>query len=123
MRSPSWARWATCALALSICVPALADSGRKKTLATCTSLDENDKGEDQVELAIHNSCSVPIDCTISWRVVCAPKSAKRRAVHAGSSKLQIHEGATGAADASAAVCGDDSWTIEGIEWACQPNND
>jgi len=24
---------------------------------------------------------------------------------------------------SAAICGDDSWTIQAIQWSCQPNHD
>src|SRR5690606_37810234 len=48
MRAASWTRWATCALALSICVPvALADRG-KKSISSCTSFDQEDKGEDRV---------------------------------------------------------------------------
>ena len=122
MRSASWARWATCALAISICVPALADHG-KKSLSDCTSFDQTEKGEDIVQLTIKNTCTVPVDCAISWRVVCAPQSKKRRAVHAGASKLSLVEGGASSADVSAAVCGDDSWSIENIEWSCQPNKE
>jgi hypothetical protein len=122
MRSTSWARWATCALAISICVPALAGSG-KKSLAECTSFDQKEKGDDAVELTIKNTCTVPVDCSISWRVVCAPESKKRRAVHPGSSKLSLSEGGALSAQASATVCGDDGWAIEAIEWSCQPNKE
>ncbi len=122
MRSVSWARWATCALAISITVPAAADHS-KKTLADCTAFAQNEKGEAALELTIHNTCTVPVDCTISWRVVCAPDSKKRRAVHPGSSKLSLTEGAASSAEASAAVCGDDGWSIEAIEWSCQPNKE
>jgi hypothetical protein len=122
MRSTSWARWATCALAISICVPALA-GGAKKTVGDCTSFDQTDKTDDTVELTIKNTCSMPVDCSISWRVVCAPDSKKRRAVHPGSSKLALTTGAASSASASAAVCGDDGWSIEAIEWSCQPNKE
>src|SRR4051812_29556079 len=110
MRSTTWARWATCALAIMIIVPAAtADRGDKRTIATCTSFDQTDKDADTVELSIHNSCSMPVDCTMSWRVVCAPESKKRRAVHPGSSKLALISAGTGSAQASATVCGDDAW--------------
>ena len=122
MRSRSWARWATCALAISICVPALA-GGAKKSLADCTSFDQTEKGDDAVELSLKNTCSIPVDCSISWKVVCAPDAKKRRSVHPGSSKLSLDTGGSSKAQASAAVCGDDSWSIESIEWSCQPNKE
>ncbi|HUJ63626.1 MAG TPA: hypothetical protein VLX92_34235 [Kofleriaceae bacterium] len=118
----SWARWATCALAISICVPALAGGHTRKSLADCTRFDQNDKGDDAIELSLHNSCSIPVDCSISWRVVCAP-SSKRRSEHPGSQKLSITEGTTQSAEASAAPCGDDAWSIDNIAWSCQPNNE
>ena len=124
MRSTTWARWATCALAIMIIVPAAtADRGSKKTISTCTSFDQTDKDEDTVALSIHNSCSMPVDCSMSWRVVCAPASKKRRAVHPGSSKFALASAGTGSADASATVCGDDSWAIDSISWSCEPNQD
>ena len=114
MRSTRWARWATCALAISITIPALAD---------CTSFDQAEKGESAVEMTLHNSCSIPVDCTVSWRVVCAPESKKRRAEHASNTKISLATGATSSAEASATVCGDDGWSIDQIEWSCQPNKE
>jgi hypothetical protein len=123
MRSTRWARWATCALAITICVPALADHGRAKSLADCTTFEQTDKNDVTVALSIKNSCTVPVDCAISWRVVCAPDAKKRRSVHPGSSKLALVEGATQSAEASASICGDDGWTIDSIQWSCEPNKD
>lgn len=122
MRSDSWARWATCALAVMILVP-VATAGSSKSMAECTAFDQADRGDDKVEFTIHNSCTVPADCTISWRVVCAPDSKKRRATHAGSAKLSLSDVSAGTAEASASVCGDDAWAIDSIVWSCQPNKD
>jgi hypothetical protein len=122
MRTASWVRWATCALAVSICVPALA-GGKSKSLADCTAFDQADKGDDRVEFTIHNTCSIPVDCAISWRVVCAPDSHKRRSVHPGAAKLALNEGGMSSAEASASVCGDAGWSIDAISWNCQPNKD
>jgi len=123
MRSPTWTRWATCALAISICVPvAFADRG-PKSISTCTSFGQEDKGEDKVQFTVHNSCTIPVDCSISWRVVCAPESKKRRAAHAGAAKLALTNGAIQSAEASAAICGDDGWSIDSIAWSCQPNKE
>jgi len=94
-----------------------------RSLADCTSFDQQDKDDVTVDLTVHNSCSIPVDCTVSWKVVCAPKSKKRRSEHAESRKLALVEGAAGSAQASAAVCGDDAWSIEAINWSCSPNKE
>lgn len=125
MRSTSWARWATCALAIMIIVPAATagDGGAKRSIAKCTSFDQTDRDEETVDLTIHNSCTIPVDCSISWRVVCAPESKKRRAVHPGSKKVALESAGTTSAQASAAVCGDDSFAIDSIQWSCAPNQE
>ena len=122
MRSTRWARWAICALAITICVPAFAKTA-KKSLSDCTSFKQTNKDDAKVELAIQNSCKVPVACKITWRVVCAPDSSKRRAVHDKTEKLTLTEGAGGSAEASAEICGDDAWAIESIQWGCEPNDD
>ena len=120
MRTARSVRWATCALAISICVPALAEP-HKKSLADCTSFDQVEKGDDKVEFTIKNSCSIPVNCALSWRVVCAPESKKRRSVHASDAKLSLALGSEQTKEASAAVCGDDAWSIDAVEWTCAPN--
>jgi hypothetical protein len=104
-------------------VPA-AFADRRKSLADCTVFNQADKGDTAVELTIRNSCTIPVDCMISWNVVCAPDAPKRRANHPGSAKLSLAaDNGTKSAEASARVCGDDSWAIQSIEWSCQPNKD
>jgi len=125
MRAVSRARWATCALAISISAPAFAD--RSKSLASCTTFDQTDQTKNtdaKVAFTIHNTCTIPVDCEISWRLVCAPGSRKRRASHPGSAKfaLAANQGSD-SAEASMAVCGDDAWTIDEVRWSCQPNKD
>jgi hypothetical protein len=122
MRTTRWASWATCALAISICVPALADR-TNRSLSTCTSFDQAEKGEDKVAFTIHNTCSIPIDCLVSWRVVCAPESKTRRASHPNVAKFTLTDGQSQSAEASASVCGDDGWAIDSVHWSCEPNKD
>lgn len=110
-----------CALALLSTVASAQPKSR--SLADCTSFDQQDKDDVTVDLTVRNSCSIPVDCTVSWKVVCAPKSKKRRSEHPESRKLSLVEGTAGSAQASAAVCGDDAWSIEAIEWSCAPNQD
>jgi hypothetical protein len=122
MRATWWARWATCALAISICVPALADRA-KRSLATCTTFDQADKPDDKVAFTIHNTCSIPIDCSVSWRVVCAPEARKRRTEHRGATRFTLADGGIQSAEASASVCGDEAWAIDSVRWHCQRNKD
>ncbi len=123
MRSTSWTRWALCALAIMIAVPAATAGHAKKSLADCTAFDQQDKDEDTVAFTIHNTCTVPVDCSITWRVVCAPDSKKRRATHVKSAKLALADTGAGSTEASAAVCGDDAWAIDSVNWSCEPNKD
>ncbi|HEX3764355.1 MAG TPA: hypothetical protein VHW23_36925 [Kofleriaceae bacterium] len=117
-------RWATCALAISIfpAFPAAADHPRR-AIAACASFDQVDRGDDRVAFTIHNACSIPVDCSVAWRVVCAPDAKRRRTSHPGSAQLALAEGASQSAEASAAICGDDAWAIDSVVWRCQPNND
>ena len=117
------ASWVTCALVVSVFVPAaFADRGGK-SLANCTTFDQTTKDDETEAFTVKNACSIPIDCAISWKVVCAPDSKKRRSSHPGSSKLTLADGASRSAEASVAVCGNDSWEIQGVEWSCAPNKD
>jgi hypothetical protein len=121
---PLRARWASCALALLVCAAAPAAADHHKSLSDCTSFDQADKpAGDAVELTIHNTCSIPIDCELTWRVVCEPEAKRRRSVHPQDVRVTITEGTSQSTDASAAVCGDGSWQIDGVEWSCQANKD
>jgi hypothetical protein len=128
MRPASPVRWVRCALAVSISIvvasviPAAADRPRR-SIAACARFDQTDRGDDRVAFTIHNACSLPVDCSVAWRVVCAPDAKQRRASHAGNARLAIPEGTSGSAEASAAICGDDAWVIDAVVWSCQPNKD
>src|SRR5687767_5213631 len=120
MRATS-ARWVICALALSICVPAALAKGAKKSLADCTSFKQTEKGDDAFELTVHNSCKAQIACSMSWKVTCNPDSPKRRTVHEKSSKFTLSEGTGQTVEASAAICGDEPFTISSVQWGCEPS--
>lgn len=122
MRSTAGARWAICALAISTFVP-VALANQKKSLADCTTFDQKDKDETTTELTVKNACTIPLDCSMSWRVVCAPDSKKRRNVHANEEKFGLASSGEMTKLASAAVCGDDPWQIDSVQWTCTPNKD
>jgi hypothetical protein len=124
MRTMLWARGALIALATSILVPACSTaSASKRSLDDCTSFQQVESSEEVMNLTIQSSCSIPIDCTVSWRVVCAPESKKRRTTHRGAAKMSFPTMDTKSVQASAAVCGDDGWQLDSINWACTPNQD
>lgn len=100
-----------------------ATADHHKSLADCTAFDQQDKGDASVEMTVHNSCSVPVDCDVTWTVTCAPDTKKRKSTHPSAVKLTIGEGLSQTAEASAAVCGDDSWEISSVNWSCQANKD
>lgn len=122
-RSIRWARWATCALALSIAIPAFAKSTAARSISDCTAFTQTEKADDAVNLSIHNSCGIPVDCKVTWRIVCAPDAPKRRAAHAKAAKFTLPQGMETTTEASAAECGDDSFSIDSVSWSCEPNKD
>lgn len=128
MRPGSLAAGASCALALALVVPVVPAAADKparprRSLAECTTFDQADKGDAAVELTVRNGCSVPVACTVTWTVVCAPASRSRRASHPGERVLALVEGAAASALVSAEVCGDDAWAIGDIRWTCAPSGD
>ena len=133
MRSIRRARWACFALALSLVLPtqlAVADDAKtrpmkkKKSVDECTSFDQRDRDEeDGVDFSIHNSCSMPVSCSIRWAVTCAPESKKRRSRKSDSHAFQLDASNGITLTASTSRCGDDGWQVDDISWSCAPARD
>ncbi len=115
---------ALCALAATSSL-ATADTAvaKQRSLARCTSYEQREKNDASLEISIKNSCSMPIDCKISWQLVCAPESKKRRKVLPESLTFTISTDATQSTAASATACGDDSWLIQGVSWRCEASKE
>ncbi len=117
---------ALCALAVTTIPslqPATADTVRgRRSLARCTSFDQR-QNESSLELTIKNSCTMPIDCTLSWQLVCAPESKKRRKVTPESMEFTLSSDSSQVTAASAASCGDDSWLIKSVSWRCEASKE
>jgi hypothetical protein len=110
-------------LTASWSTPAAADASKRRTIANCTSFDQHAKDETSLELTVQNKCTMPIDCTVSWRLVCAPESKKRRKVTPSSIAFTLATDTTHTSEANAAECGDDSWEIQAVSWRCEPNKE
>ena len=121
----SWARWAACALVLAVVAqPALADKRKKKvkartSIAACTSFEQVDRVDDSVDLVIANSCEIPVACSVSWTVTCAPDS-KRTHRHQHGQAFDVSTGFAATATGSAGTCGNDDGVTDDVAWSCQP---
>jgi hypothetical protein len=116
---------ALCALAIttfSSTSLATADDVRKRSLVRCTSFDQRET-ESALELTIRNRCTMPIDCTVSWQLVCAPESKKRRKITPSQTAFTLSSDAVQSTAASAESCGDDSWVIKNVLWRCQASKE
>jgi hypothetical protein len=130
MRSASALRWAGFALALVVSSSSVfaqpnkaAPARAKRSVAECATFDQADKGDDGVALTVRNSCSMPVACSMSWTLVCAPESKKRKALHKEAANFTLPDGGSESRDASPATCGADGWSIENIQWSCAPVRD
>ena len=127
MRSIHPARGASFALALALVIPAdlaLADERRRRSVSDCTSFSQEDRAtEDGVDFSIRNACSMPVSCSLSFTVTCAPESKKRRSRKAASHNFDLAADAGITLTASTERCGDDGWSVDDISWSCAPSRD
>lgn len=127
MRSRRRARRVGSVLALAlVCLSSTvgADGGRRRarSISECASFSQRDSADDAVDFSVANGCTMPIECTITWTVVCAPDTKRVSRKQAGAAfTLAPTESRT--ATASAAACGDDGWAIDDVSWQCGPAKD
>ena len=131
------ARWVTYALALAIAIPStLATTAsaedktptvtkkKRRSVAECTSFDQRDRDEeDGVDFAVHNACAIPVSCSVSWALTCAPESRKRKSRRHDNKRFQLDAAHGISVTATTTHCGDDSWSIDRISWSCEPAKD
>jgi len=130
MRRPSSrARWAALALALTVTAvvaPALADRKKKPVakkrtpVSQCARFDQVERGDDAVDLLLDNGCDVRLSCSVSWKLVCSPGTARAKRTDQAS-VFALAVGAAQATTASASTCGDEGWVIDDVIWACRPD--
>jgi hypothetical protein len=128
MRSMNGARRVRSALALVALVssasPALADGKHAKgSIAACATFDQKDASETSVDFTINNACTVAVTCKVTWSLTCAPDSHKRRTRTTENASFALDQNDAKTTTASAAKCGDDSWSIDDVSWSCEPVRD
>lgn len=128
-QGPRWvgSALALCSLFVSVTAGADKDAAPAKkphaSIADCATFVQKDATETTVEFTVDNSCTVAVECTVTWSVTCAPDSRKKRSkkFEGASFKLGTAEIKTTTADA--ARCGDDGWAIDDVSWSCAPSKD
>jgi hypothetical protein len=132
MRTITRARWAGSALALlSLLVSTTAgadkDAVRKKparqSIADCATFVQKDSGETTVDFTVDNACSIPVECTVTWSLTCAPDVPKRRSKKFEGASFTLASTETKTTTASADRCGSDGWAIADVSWSCAPSKD
>lgn len=108
---------------LSLAPRALADAPRRRSLASCTQAEQRDKDEQSIALTVRSTCSMPIDCKVTWNLVCAPEARKRRKVTPNEASFTVQSSSSQETELSAAACGDDSWLIKNVTWRCEPSKE
>lgn len=108
---------------LSLLPDALAETPRRRSLASCTQAEQRDKDELSIALTVRSTCSMPIDCKVAWNLVCAPQARKRRKVMPGQASFTVPSSSAQETELSAAACGDDSWVIKDVTWRCEPSKE
>ena len=127
MRSRNRARWASCALALvSLTAPAVADKSvhkSKGSIAECASFDQKDSGDTSVDFTVTNSCTIKVECSVTWSLTCAPDSPKHRSRKQQGASFNLETTEAKTTTASADSCGDAGWSIDDVNWSCAPSKD
>ncbi len=90
---------------------------KQRVLTNCPAFRQSRVGNDGLRFELHNTCSLPVVCALSWSVHCrgSAESPGERA-----STLELAIGATDGVVASGSACGAAGWDIDGIRWSCQP---
>jgi hypothetical protein len=91
-----------------------------KSIANCALFTQTDRSDDGIAIVVANACGIPLNCKVSWSVVCAPDSAKRRVKHSSRLAFALEDGKQEEHTASPGVCKSDNWSIENIAWSCAP---
>lgn len=108
---------------LSLQPHAMAETPRRRSLASCTQAEQRDKDALSIALTVRSTCSMPIDCKVTWSLVCAPQARKRRKVTPNEASFTVQSSSSQETELSAAACGDDSWLIKDVSWRCEPSKE
>ncbi len=126
------ARWvgsalALCSLFVSVTAGADKDASPAKkargSIAECATFVQKDASETTVDFTVDNSCTVDVECTVTWSVTCAPDSRKKRSKKFEGASFKLASAATKTTTADAARCGDAGWAIDDVSWSCAPSKD
>jgi hypothetical protein len=87
------------------------------TPLTCVDVGQDYK-VNSIAVTVANQCTMGVRCSIAWSVVCG--SGTTKSAHPGQRQLSVEASGHAAIEASAALCGDQSWEISGLTYDCAP---
>jgi hypothetical protein len=106
--------------------PASADKQVKRSkgsVGDCASFDQKDSGDTSVDFTVTNSCTIAVECTVTWSLTCAPDSPKHRSKKFEGASFTLGTTEAKTTTASADRCGDAGWAIDDVSWSCAPSKD
>ena len=90
---------------------------KKRIITSCPAFHQVRVGNEGLRFELHNTCSFPVACTMTWAVHCRGRG---ESPGERSGNLELAVGASDSVLASGDACGPDGWDIDGIRWSCDP---
>ncbi len=72
-----------------------------------------------VDVRLRNRCASEMTCSIEWKLSCDADPADAP-VRDRTEIATMKRGDTSTMNLSAAACGDDGWSVDDIQWNCNP---
>ena len=90
---------------------------KKRIITSCPAFHQARVGNEGLRFELHNTCSFPVACTLTWAVHCRGRG---ESPGERSGSLELAVGDSDSVVASGDACGPDGWDIDGIHWSCDP---
>jgi hypothetical protein len=103
---------------LAIANAAMADraaAGEAESAGDCVGVSRTEAGDGLV-FEIQNGCDRKLACEMTWNLKCGEKPATL--TERGQEKFAISADASHSVAATATACGNRSWRIDNVQWAC-----
>ncbi len=76
------------------------------------------ESEQGLAYELANACEKHLSCRMSWTLVCGDD--RQGSTHPGARQFAVAEHAAANVEISVAACGNKSWLVDDIAWACDP---
>ncbi|MBN2192016.1 MAG: hypothetical protein JW751_04310 [Polyangiaceae bacterium] len=72
--------------------------------------------EPDMAYTVDNSCTLAVNCTLSWRLVCGENREGK--VIDGRRRFRVASSRVSEVTIDARVCGNNEWSVEDVAWVC-----